>query len=810
MAGKRSAVYSVKVDSGSAVKDVKNLDKSFKTLNKTATTTKKTLSDTSGINKFEQELQELDALIDSGTLDVRQMTKVIQDYQTVAFKAGAQSPVGSKAIDKASALKDRITDLNNRVKQGSSDYAKMDGAIQGASGAMAGFQAFQGVSALMGQDNEELVKTIMKLQASMSILNSIQVLRNTLNKDSSFMMQVQAIQMRIRTKETYAQITAQKMANTVLGEGTKASKLFSKALVATGIGALVVGIGLLVANWDKLKVALGGATREQELSNEVTDKAIEASAEELSALDKLQGTINDETVSREDKVKAVKKLQDKYPALLSNVDAEKVSIEELNEALEINAELVLLKSKLDAIAEMRTEAMKEQIKAETDAQTQSNKSLNSWVVGLIDEEGARKLHNAEQAVSIKQSKKETDVLDNMSKSIEEQIKLKRKEAGLPETDAPKPPKVKSGKSKAQQERERQQKEVRQAELDAIAFRNEVLEMIAQAEEEAQTSAQQKELNAVNEKYFELISRAEEFGQESQVLKDAQAKAELDIENKYKKQAFDKAEALKQKEQAMILATEKLKIDAMVIGAEKEKETLQMSYDAKRLQFAENELLSAEEKVVLLSQLKEQEEIALNAIEEKWRKKREDDAKKESDAKKKMFTDYTASVSSGLGSLSALNDAVTQTQLNNAKGNAVEEEKIRKKSFERNKKLQIVTAIINGVQAVQSALASPFPLNIGLAVLNGALAIANVAKIASTKYEGGGGGAGAIAPSTSSASPGASASSFSIGDTSASTTALNEDGSQGQEQGQPVQVFVTETDITETQNNVENIEVISTF
>ena len=173
MATKRSAVYSVKVDSGSAVKDVKNLDKSFKTLNKTATTTKKTLSDTSGVDKFEQELQELDALIDSGTLDLRQMTKVIQDYQTVAFKAGAQSPVGAKALEKASGLKDRITDLNNRVKQGASDYAKMDGAIQGASGAMAGFQAFQGVSALMGQDNEELVKTIMKLQASMSILNCL-------------------------------------------------------------------------------------------------------------------------------------------------------------------------------------------------------------------------------------------------------------------------------------------------------------------------------------------------------------------------------------------------------------------------------------------------------------------------------------------------------------------------------------------------------------------------------------------------------------------------------------------------------------
>lgn len=806
---KRSAVYSVKVDSGSAVKDVKNLDKSFKDLNKTAKTTNKTLADTSGVDKFEKELQELDALIDSGTLDLRQMTKVIQDYQTVAFKAGEKSPVGAKAIEKASALKDRITDLNNRVKQGASDYAKMDAAIQGASGAMAGFQAFQGVSALMGQENEELVRTIMKLQASMSILNSIQVLRNTLNKDSAMMQQIQALQMRIRTKETYAQITAQKIANTVLGEGTKASKLFSKALVATGIGALVVAIGLLIANWDKLKSMLGGATRAQEVNNEVTSKAIESASEELSALDKLQVTINDETISREDKVKAVKKLQDKYPALLSNVDAEKDSLDKVNEALELNAQLTLLKAKQDAVAELRVEQMKKEIEAETNALTGNNMSTRVQILSLLDSETARKAHNFEQAVSISQTREEKKVLDDMDKSLQKQIETLKQRGASDGDDKPKPPKM-TGKSKAQQERERQAEEVRQAELDALAFRNEVLDMIAQAEEEFQTSSKQKELNAVNEKYFELISRAEQFGQETQVLKDAQAKAELEIENKYKKQAFEKAEALKQQEQAMIQATEKLRIDLMVASAEKEKEVLQMSYDAKRLQVAENEILSAEEKVVLLSQLKEQEELTLFEIEEKWRKKREKEAEDEKKKKEELFKEYTASASMNLSSLSALNDAVTQTQLNNAKGNAKEEEKIRKKSFERNKKLQIVTAIINGVQAVQSALSSPFPLNISLAVINGALAIANVAKIASTKYEGGGGGASSIAPSGASASPGASASSFSIGaDTSATTTALNDDGSQVQEQ-QPVQVFVTETDITETQNNVENIEVRSTF
>jgi len=44
--------------------------------------------------------------------------------------------------------------------------------------------------------------------------------------------------------------------STVVGTSTGAMKLFRIALVATGIGALVVGLGLLIANFDKVKQAV--------------------------------------------------------------------------------------------------------------------------------------------------------------------------------------------------------------------------------------------------------------------------------------------------------------------------------------------------------------------------------------------------------------------------------------------------------------------------------------------------------------------------------------------------------------------------
>lgn len=58
------------------------------------------------------------------------------------------------------------------------------------------------------------------------------------------------------TKSTKAQTTFQKIYTAVMGTSTGALKLFRLALIATGIGAVVVALGLLIANFDKVKKAV--------------------------------------------------------------------------------------------------------------------------------------------------------------------------------------------------------------------------------------------------------------------------------------------------------------------------------------------------------------------------------------------------------------------------------------------------------------------------------------------------------------------------------------------------------------------------
>jgi hypothetical protein len=66
--------------------------------------------------------------------------------------------------------------------------------------------------------------------------------------------------------------------------------------------------------------------------------------------------------------------------------------------------------------------------------------------------------------------------------------------------------------------------------------------------------------------------------------------------------------------------------------------------------------------------------------------------------------------------------------------------LKKKEFERNKKMQIATALIQGSMAVLSALATPpFPLGIAMAVIAGVKTAIDINKIRNTKFEGAKGG-----------------------------------------------------------------------
>tara|TARA_R100001463_G_scaffold91346_2_gene146050 strand:+ start:3576 stop:5489 length:1914 start_codon:yes stop_codon:yes gene_type:complete len=510
--------------------------------------------------------------------------------------------------------------------------------------------------------------------------------------------------------------SAQKLWNNVLKQSeaaqellTLATKGWGKALIATGIGAIIALVATLITKWDDLTVAIGMSSKEQKLYNDVAQEAIDAVAEEISASDKLQKTLQDESISREEKNKAIIELQDEYPNLLSNIDAEKDSLDDINKALELNTKLLVLRAKQEAIASLRADEFKEQLKAQAEAQTGANVGLFESIAGfqtsLTTGITAQDIANAKTADAIKTSKEQVTVLDELNDTIQKEIDLLL-EAGA----------------------------VGEDEVNKEAERLKEAERIAK--ERAERRAQRlKDQQEADKKAFE------------------ERKARRDIELVETKEFNEEMYIEEEEKTSNFISFFQLIIDQKAEEHEKE-----------------------------LARIEAERQARLAATQERLE-----------------------SASQIIGAIGSLNSAALATDLKNAGDNEKKKEQLRKASFEREKKLNIAMALVNGAQAQMSILAQTPKADFGIAtaIAMAAAAVTTIAQIAAikaTSYQGGGSPAAsesATAPSAGGA--GAAGGGAAITPVSNTSTIL---GNQ--------QVFVTETDITNTQNNVSVIEESATF
>lgn len=189
-------------------------------------------------------------------------------------------------------------------------------------------------------------------------------------------------------------------------------------------------------------------------------------------------------------------------------------------------------------------------------------------------------------------------------------------------------------------------------------------------------------------------------------------------------------------------------------------------------------------------------------------------KKEIDAqltaeKKKQEAARLQAQQIGFNAAQSLSNTFFQFQLNRAKGNAADELKIRKQMFEVDKAFNVARAVQDGIRSVQAALTIPPPAGYALAAANGVLAVANVAKILATQFDGGGGGASVGQVST----PTVNVPSISSPQPRQGSTLLDDFGNpitQEERDRQVIRAYVVERDLTNKQKNRSRIEEQSKF
>jgi hypothetical protein len=339
----KEAVFSLRVDTGNSVQDIQNADKAVKNFNKDLKETQATAASGTGVNKMQTDLQALNAKVEAGGLTMRQMTQAMKEYQSIAAQAGVESPVGQQAIRSAAELKDRIGDLKGATTALSSDFVKLDTTIAAIGVGASVFQGLSSAISLSGIENENLTKTMVKLQAVQGVSNAISQIANALNKDAILGIQLRNGLEKVKQfliKDTTTVTLEQAAGEGVLATSTVATatattgataamKVFKTALIGTGIGALIIGLGYLVSNLESVGNFLGFTSAKQKELEERTKQAAAAADEQRQEVAKESGSfallisrLKDTNAGSKERKTLMKEANDRYGVTLANISSE--------------------------------------------------------------------------------------------------------------------------------------------------------------------------------------------------------------------------------------------------------------------------------------------------------------------------------------------------------------------------------------------------------------------------------------------------------------------------------------------------------
>ena len=317
-----------------------------------------------------------------------------------------------------------------------------------------------------------------------------------------------------------------------------------KALIATGIWALVVGLGLVVAYWEDIIALFDDGSKKLQKQADEHRKNISLSKNQLDLLNnqenilKLQGKSTKEVVEQKKKVLVLQ--QEENRLLLEN---------------------------------LKTQLLREQ---------QQQTELTFWektkvaVANTLGGVGAAAVINAK---TFKKTTEEIEKLDEIEKQIQEtKLNGQKLTISLLEIDE------KSNKKKI-----KDAKEIENLEKE----KQEALERIRKGEIDTEAERRDEELFQVKEQYRKLIEEADKYNQSTTELTEAQGIKEQELKDKFAQQDKDrKDKADKEAAEKKLKEQEKL-IEELELKKENEK----LSFDEQRDLILTREQLLIEDKTL---------------------------------------------------------------------------------------------------------------------------------------------------------------------------------------------------------------------
>lgn len=793
----KEAVFSLRVDTGSSVQDVQSFDKAINDLNKDVQNVQKTAQSGAGLDDFDQKMAELNARVEAGGMTMRELTMTMKQYQTIAAQAGMESPVGQQALQAAAQLKDEIGDLKAATTALSSDFVALDTTLAGVETGAAIFQGFQSAIALTGVESEQLVQTMVKLQAVQGVVNAVNTVAKNLNSDAILGIQVrnglEKIGNFIRTGTITgltAQATAQGAVTAATASTTLAMKALRTAIIATGIGALVIG---LIAAADALGF-FGDESEKAEKAQKKLDDQLKLTNDRLQEQSNYTNDLVEGTARDTERLVAQAKLRGASEAEITKIKKDQSDIQRRLLANDVEFQ------------------KKEYYKA------LNNRKINLEQLTKFEET----YFGAKKKLALFDSKATQDALNDQVKAQED----------------------------AQEKQKKAQEKAAEAAKKAAEQRKEDLKLITDAEKEfalSSLSDKEQEIIKEEEKFSKLIKLAQKYGYDTTNLRLALKNAINDIEAKYAQQELDLADQVQKEKRQKEIETfnRKEALRREEIAAE---EAFYDEYNAALLTQQQAEELAVTDKYFNLIEQAKKYGLDTAALEEKQQKELADIRKKYDAENLQKKIDIGQQI---LSQVSALNSAIAdienarlqelqnqtdaqlasldqaqQQELNSSNltaeqraaidkkyaaakyaielKNFQEVEKIKKQQFERDKALRIAQVAIDTATAIVKGIAQfgPPPSPAGIAAIASAAIIGatQIAAIAAQKYQSGTApslntGGGGVSVGATAGQLGGNAANANLNTQQQNTAELIAQSNQG------ALVYVLESDITGTQNKV---------
>ena len=264
-----------------------------------------------GVGKSTSQLDRISekfGKIENSTAPLKKRLRELQAMiAQMNFDGLTDNDVFVRMTAKAAEMKDALGDASQAVRLMSSDTAKLDATIEAMQGLAGVAGVATGAIALLGTENEDLQRAMLKVQSAIAVMNGVQQIANVLNKDSILMLKLKDFWSKATAKDIAKQTTATiannavtkasttatnlntvaEIANTTATKGStiaqnawNVAKAIGKAMFGDFTGLLLVGVGALTT----YALATSQSTDEQEKQTNSIGKTKDAVKEFASTV----------------------------------------------------------------------------------------------------------------------------------------------------------------------------------------------------------------------------------------------------------------------------------------------------------------------------------------------------------------------------------------------------------------------------------------------------------------------------------------------------------------------------------------------